>query len=274
MGEPDRAGQAPGSVGRCARPWLCWLTASLVGWAVLEAGAGVAFRGWPAESGGLRQAWARRNQAVGSRRVQRGWLGLVVQEVTPALASALGLPAGHGVLVVDVAADSPAAHAGLQRGDVIVRLSNKPVSRSGVFRNLVLRIAPGTSVHLTVVREGYEETVEAIMGKLPAPFEATVRLPEHPESLGMAISDLTPGLARRFDLPVTARGAVVTEVRRRGLAQAAGLRPGDLIQEVNRQPVRSARDFMRAVEQVQGADLLLSVDRGGTTGYFVIDRGG
>ncbi len=213
-------------------------------------------------------------QLVRRGRVSRGYLGVTVQELTPALARGLGLPAARGILVAEVAPDGPAAHAGLQRGDVNTAVDGKPVDDPGHFRNLVAGLAPGTRVRLTVVRDGRERVLEAVAAELPERGPRAASAPVPPDPLGLSVTDLTPELAHRLGLPPGTPGAVVAEVLPGGLAAEAGLRPGDVIREVNRQPVRSAREFARAVERARGQNLVLLIQRDGSTAYLVVERGG
>jgi serine protease Do len=113
--------------------------------------------------------------------------------------------------------------------------------------------------------------VEVTVGELPErpPAVAAVRAP--PDTPGVSVASLTPEVARRLGLPPTVRGAVVAEVRPGGLAAEAGLRPGDVVTEVNHQPVRGAEDFARAVEQARGQDLAVRVERGGSARYVVLE---
>jgi serine protease Do len=213
------------------------------------------------------------DQLVRRGRVTRGYLGVAVQEITPAVARGLGLAAARGILVGDVTADGPAARAGLRRGDVIVAVNGKPVDDVGHFRNLVAATAPGTRLRLTIVRDGREQTIEVAAGELPERGPASATAPARPDPLGVSVADVTPEVARRLGLPPGVRGAVIAEVLPGGLAAEAGLRPGDVVQEVNRRPVRSARDFARAVEEARNGDLVLLVNRGGSTAYVVVERG-
>jgi serine protease Do len=211
------------------------------------------------------------DQLVTRGRLTRGYLGVAVQDLTPALARGLKIDADRGLLVVDVAPDGPAAQAGLQRNDVIVAVDGKPPEDAGHFRNLVAGTAPGSRLRLTILREGRERTVEVTVGELPErpPAVAAVRAP--PDTPGVSVASLTPEVARRLGLPPTVRGAVVAEVRPGGLAAEAGLRPGDVVTEVNHQPVRGAEDFARAVEQARGQDLAVRVERGGSARYVVLE---
>jgi serine protease Do len=211
-------------------------------------------------------------QIVKGGRVTRGYLGLVVQEVTPAITRAMELSKA-GVLVADVEPGGPAARAGLQRGDLITAVEGQPVTDVGHFRNLVASTAPASKLRLTIVRGSREQTVLATVGQLedqepPAPPVAR----DEPGPLGIAIADVTPEVAAKLGLPADVQGAVVAELAPSGQAAEAGLRQGDVIQEVNRRPVRSAREFARAVEQAGERDVVLLVNRRGVTAYFVVER--
>lgn len=144
----------------------------------------------------------------------------------------------------------------------------------GHFRNLVAGAAPGMGARLTILREGGAQTVEVTIGELPERGPAAAAAPGRPEPPGLSVADVTPEVAQKLRLPAGLQGVVVTEVMPGGPAAEAGLRPGDIIQEVNRSPVRSAREFARAVEQAGIRDLVVLVNRGGGTAYAVIERTG
>jgi len=210
-------------------------------------------------------------------KVTRGYLGVSVQDLTTGVARGLGVAASRGVLIADVAPDSPAASAGLERGDVITAIDGKPVEDAGQFRNLVAATPPGTRVRLTLVRDGNkEQTADVAIGELTdraqaAATPASARAAAEP--LGVSDADLTPELMQRLALPRDTRGAVVVGVAPDGRAADAGLRPGDVIQEVNRQPVQAAKDFARAVQQAGNGDLVVLVNRNGSAAYIPIGRG-
>ena len=214
------------------------------------------------------------DQLVTRGRLTRGYLGVAVQELTASLARGLGLSAERGILVADVTPDGPAARAGLQRSDVITAIDGKPVDDVGRFRNLVAGTPPGTSLRLTILREGRERTVQVAVGELPdrPAAAAAAAMRGRPDPLGLSIGDVTPELIARLGLPRGLQGAVIAEVAPGGRAAEAGLRPGDVIQEVNRRPVRSGREFAQAVEQARDRELVLLVNRAGSTAYVVIDR--
>jgi serine protease Do len=211
-------------------------------------------------------------QLVRRGRLDRGYLGLAVQELTPAMARGLGLKTERGVVVADVVPEGPAARAGLRRGDVITAVDGKPVDDAGHFRNLVGNAPPGTPLRLTVLRDGGEQPVEVATGESPQRAPAAAAASRRPDGPGVSLADLTPELARKLGLPPGVQGAVVASVAPGGLAAEAGLRPGDVILEVNRQPVRGAQDAARALEQAGGRDAALLVNRAGSTAYVVMER--
>jgi serine protease Do len=217
------------------------------------------------------------DQILTTGRVSRGWLGASIQDLRPAMARSFGLAEAKGVLVGDVSPKSPAAGAGLQRGDIILRVNDRPVADSAHLRNLIAETPAGTAVTLTLFRDGKEQRIRVTMGEQPAERTASREGPapaEPAHALGVAVIDPTPELLRRLDLPSGARGALVREVQPGSPAQEAGLRPGDLIQEVNRRPIRSAREFGETVRQQQGKDLVLLVNRGGNTAFVILERSG
>jgi serine protease Do len=206
-------------------------------------------------------------------RVTRGYLGVSVQAVTPALARGLHVSAARGILVADVAPESPAARAGLRRGDVITAVDGTPVDDPGRFRNLVAGTAPGTTLKLTVLRDGGTAVLDVRVGEMPERGRAAAP-PAPGRDLGLSVSDATPDVARAFGLRPGLQGAVVTDVAPGSAAAEAGLRPGDIVQEVDRKPVRSAQDFVREIQQARGREVVVLVNRAGSTAYAVIERAG
>jgi len=215
------------------------------------------------------------DQLITHGHITRGFLGVAVQEVTPAIGRGLGVPAEHGTLVADVTPDGPAARAGIRRGDVITAVDGKPVNDVGHFRNLIAATAPGTKITLSLLRDRKEQTLEVTTAEAPqrprpvAERQAPSAAPDQPS---LSVADLTPELARRLGPAVPTSGAVVTQVAPGGLAAEAGLRPGDVIVELNGRPVRSAQDVQRELQQASGHDVVAVVNRGGTTAYVVIER--
>jgi Do/DeqQ family serine protease len=215
------------------------------------------------------------DQLLKGGKVRRGMLGLTIQQVTPDLAASLGLPNVRGALVSSVQPGSPAESAGLKRGDVITAINGAPVSDSNSLRNQIARTQPGTEVALTITRDNREQQLRVTLGELPADKTKAAAGESSRDStetgkLGISVGPLTPALASRLDLPGGAQGLVVTNVDSAGPAAQVGIREGDLIEEVNRQPVRSAADLQAAIQRTGARPALLLVNRRGDSLFLTV----
>jgi len=200
--------------------------------------------------------------------VTRGFLGIIIQDVTPQLSQAFNLGKRTGILVADVNAGSPAQAAGIRRGDVILKLDGTPVKEIGPFRNRIALLSPGTAVNLTVLRDGREQSVTVKIGKLPSNAAVAAGVPEAASKLGITVKNLTSDVAER--LGYTGESGVLIEgVEPGSLAALAGLRPGVLIQEVNRKRVRNVDDFRKAIEHAAGTGTILLLVRDGRFSRYV-----
>ena len=216
---------------------------------------------------------------VSDGKVTRGYLGVMIQPVTPDLAKEFKLPENTGALVGDVTAKSPAADAGLKEGDVIVEFNGKKVTDSRHLRLMASQTAPGTKVPVKVLRDGKEESFTVKLGELPAEGLAKaggrsggLRRSAQPDVLdGVTVDDITVQTRRQFNLPNRLEGAVVVEVDLSSPAAQAGLRPGDVILEINRQRVSNAEEAVRLSEEVKGDRVLLRVWSQGGSRYVVVD---
>jgi len=218
------------------------------------------------------------DQLVQTGRVRRGMLGVNVQGITSDLASSLGLSQVRGALVSGVTAGGPAERAGVKRGDVITAFNGAPVADSNALRNMVARTLPGTAVTLTVSRDGREQRIPLTLGELPAERDAAssrdgegARGAANTGKLGIGVEPVTPALAQRFNLKAGTQGLVVVAVDEAGPAAEAGIQEGDVIEEVNRQPVRATADLQAALRQTGTRPALLLVNRGGD-GLFLTVR--
>lgn len=207
-------------------------------------------------------------------KVVRGWLGVTIQDVDTDLSAALGLSSSEGVLVGDVAQGSPAERAGVRRGDVILQLNDKPVDSSAKLRNLVAMLGPNATVKLQIVRDKKPMTVSVQLTPLPAELLAK-RSQEDvpPKSLsGLSLAPLNAATRRAFGIPPTLNvGVVVTKVAPGTPAHDAGLRPGDVVVEINRQPVGSVEQAMMLYQRAQGR-VLLWVQRGNARTFLVLPK--
>jgi len=213
------------------------------------------------------------DQIVDHGKVERAYLGVNVQEVTPAIAKAMGLNGPAGALVSDVSPNSPAQRAGLQSGDVILAINGVSVAERNQLVMNVSMMNPGQTVHLKVFRDGQTREITAQVGLLPgqkverASREAGAT--ENQALEGVSVQELDARTARQAGLPANSRGVVVTEVDPGSPAAQAGLKEGDVIQEVNHHAVASADDLANALHKSNGESLLL-VNRNGNKWYLAV----
>jgi serine protease Do len=213
-------------------------------------------------------------------KVTRGYLGVMIQSVTPGLAKEFELKDQSGALIGEVTPKSPAEEAGLKDGDVVVEFKGKQVTDSRHLRLMVAQSAPGTKVTLKVIRNGEELIRTAKLGELPAEGLAKASGGggrswggggKGDALRGAEVADLDARTRRQFDIPATVRGAVITSVEPDSAAADAGLRPGDVIVEINRRNVTSADDALEFSGQTKGDRLLLRVWRDGGSHFVVMD---
>ena len=189
-------------------------------------------------------------QLISKGTVVRGYLGFVVQDLTPEIAQGLGLPPKtRGVAVPQVEPGSAAEKAGLRANDVVIALNGKPVTGANQLRNLIAQTPPGAQVTLTVLRDGKQVKLTATVVERPSE-EVLARgtQPALEARLGLQVTDLTDQLAQQLGLEGE-RGVVVTQVEPGSPADEAGLRPGDLIRAVRNRPVRDVATFSRLLAQ-------------------------
>jgi serine protease Do len=213
-------------------------------------------------------------QLVEHGRVERGRLGVTIQPLSPALAKTFGFSGQEGALVSGVADGSPAGQAGLRQGDVIVEYDGRQVERTGDLSRMVAATPVGKTVTVKVVRDGKEVTVSPTIARLTdKPDEAVASATTDPEKrgrLGVVVEPVRPETAREFATSEK-HGLVVRSVQDGSLADQAGIRSGDVITEVDRQPVSSVDDLRRAVDRHEtGTALLLLVSRDGSARYLTV----
>jgi serine protease Do len=207
-------------------------------------------------------------------KVVRGYIGVGIQEVTPDLAKAFHVPAEKGALVGNVDPNSPGGKAGLQRGDVITELNGQPIPGPNDLRLKIGTMAPGTSVHLKVDRNGESRDVNLTLGEAPAGKDAGNAgggTAENSPMRGVQVDELTPEIRDQLGLKPNVKGVVVTDVPDGSPASDAGLQRGDVIEQVNREPVSSVADYERLVSQAGKQAVVLLVNRAGTTTFIVVE---
>lgn len=215
-------------------------------------------------------------QIVEDGQVSRGYLGVMIQDVTPALAKEFKLKDNRGALVGDVTPRSPAEKAGLKTGDVIVALNGKPVVDSRRLRLEVARTRPGQTATVKVLRDGAERELKVTVRPLPG-SEEVAKAESHDISdsgtlNGVAVDDLSAEVRRQIGVPAGVKGVVVTQVEPGSAAAEAGLRQGDVIVEINRKPVTNAEQAIAMTEKAESKRSLLRVWREGGSRYVVVDE--
>jgi serine protease Do len=206
-------------------------------------------------------------------RVIRGWLGIRAQDVTPQIASSLGLQrSGEMAQVTEVAENSPAAESGVKTGDIILEYNGKTVPKSHDFPLVVADTPPGQKATLKILREKKEQIVSVKIGELPESDDAGQPTEARDPEMGLKVQRITPEAARRLGLSST-KGVLVVEVQPGTPADQVGLEPADVIREVNQRPVNNVIDFERAVRQARRGDrILLLVQRGDNAVFFAVKR--
>jgi serine protease Do len=223
-------------------------------------------------------------QLVKNGKVVRGYMGVTLQEIDADLATHFDLPTRSGALVAEVVPDSPAEKAGLQQGDVITQFEGKPVKDSRHLKLAVANYAPGQKVSAEILRDGKKKNVDIEVAARPSERSLARGYggdgrdfgPDESEDTGtlngVGVADLDPQTRREFDVPAKIRGALVTSVEPDSPAAAAGLQPGDVIQEINRKPVSGADDAVRLTERTETKKTLLRVWSQRGSRYLVVDE--
>lgn len=217
-------------------------------------------------------------QLLKDGRVRRGMLGVNIQNLTDDTAKALDLKDTAGVLVSNVRAGSAGEKAGLKRGDIITAINGEKIEDSNVLRNKVAGTLPGTEIRLAVLRDGSPQDLTAVLDEFdvdrsagPGQKESDDQ-PKQGESgkLGLSLQPLTPESARQLNVPAGTEGLVVTEVDSAGVAAEAGIARGDVIIEINRQPVKTVEGVQSALNSAGDKPILLLVARGSQVIFLTV----
>ncbi|MBI5469592.1 MAG: DegQ family serine endoprotease [Deltaproteobacteria bacterium] len=206
--------------------------------------------------------------------VTRGWIGVSIQELTPELALSFGLKEPNGVLISSVTPGDPAEKAGLKAGDIVVGFNGKTITDLSDLPRTVASTPPGKTVEVKVIRDGKEKSflikvgTKAEEGVREKPSEEKELAPD--ERLGFSVQPITPEIAKRLGLK-DPEGLIVSAVKPDSPAGSAGLRRGDVVKEVDRKPVKSMKDYERAISATEKKDVvLLLILRGNNTIYVVL----
>lgn len=217
------------------------------------------------------------DQLMKTGKVRRGMLGVTIQSVDADLAQSLNLPSARGAIVTSVSNGGPADKAGLKRGDVITAVNKQSVTDNNKLRNIVASLPPGSNVEVTALRNGRDQNFEVALAELPDrptpdSEDESTNNPNAAGSgkFGMTVQPLSAESAQRFGLDADDQGLLVTRLDPAGSAADAGIRQGDLIQEVNRQRVKTVAEFSAAIQRSGAKPALVLVKRRNAVIYLTL----
>jgi len=215
-------------------------------------------------------AKAAMDSLISKGKVVRGWLGVSIQSLTPELAKQFELTDDKGVLVGDIVEDSPADKGGLQRGDIIVEVRGKKIDDPNQIRNMVAGIEPGQKIEMKIIRENKPITKSLTVSELPTDVQKPAK-GEYGNLLnGVSVQELTPEFIERFDIPKKLKGVIVAEVDENSPAFGI-IKPGDIIQEINKQSIASLKDYENVAGKIkQDEDVMLFIRRGEASKYITL----
>jgi len=216
------------------------------------------------------------DQLVQKGKVTRGWIGVTIQELTPELAQEFGLKKSKGALVSDVGKDSPAAKAGIMRGDVILEFNGKEVKDVSSLRNMVAQSKTGSEITLKILRAGKEFAVKVLIVELPREVAevSPERLPNDTEAkalTGLTVMDLSREIVRQLGFNKDEKGVVVVRVEPGSPADDAEIKKGDIIKELNKKEIDNLEDFNRITKNIKkNESVLLFINRSGKKYYIIL----
>lgn len=210
------------------------------------------------------------NQLKNKGKVVRGWLGVLVQDITPEIAEGMKLQGVEGALVADITAGGPAQKAGIKRGDIVVGFNGRKIAKVSELTNMVAFTAPGTQVELDLLRNGNRNDVAVRLGELPEEETASKNAGDFTEKLGLTVKEINPQTASRFNVEEET-GVIVTEVAPGSIAQESGFQTGDVVIEINKKSVKDINDYRKAVEALEkGKSALFLVKRDKNTVFIAM----
>jgi serine protease Do len=209
-------------------------------------------------------------QLKGKGKIARGWLGVVIQKITPEIAKSFGLKETEGALVSDVMEDGPAEKAGIKRGDVITSFNGKKIKDNEMLPRLVAATEIGKKAKVEIIRDGKPAGIEIVIGELPEDIPKASKKPEVEKDFGLVVQDITPEIAKHLNLKDRS-GVIATDVAPGSPAGDADIRSGDVIKEISRKPIRNMADFRAAMKNTNIKEgIVILVKRENTTFYTVV----
>ena len=203
-------------------------------------------------------------------KIARGWLGVVIQKITPEIAKSFNLKETEGALVSDVMENGPAEKAGIKRGDVIISYNGKKIKDNEMLPRLVAATEIGKKVKVGIIRDGKPLGIEVVIGELPEEGPKASKKPEVEKDFGLVVQDITPEIAKHLNLKDRS-GVIATDVAPGSPAGDADIRSGDIIKEIGRKPIRNMTDFKEAMKNANIKEgIVILIKRENTTFYTVV----
>ncbi|MBU2591351.1 MAG: DegQ family serine endoprotease [Nitrospinae bacterium] len=199
--------------------------------------------------------------------VTRGWLGVAIQEITPEMQKAFGLKTNNGALVGDVVEDSPAAKAGIERGDVIIEFAGKKINKATDLSKAVAETKPNNKLSITLIRNGKKKTIGVEIGELKDD-EPSIEAQRTESKIGISVQKITPEIAQSLQLK-SLDGVIVSSVDRNSSAYMAGVSEGQIIYQINRSNIKGVDDFNKAIANIKDGDTITILLRDGRSTRFL-----
>lgn len=206
-----------------------------------------------------------KNSLVRYGKVIRGWLGVTTQDIDAGIARSLKMATPRGVIVVDVSKGSPAANAGIRRGDIITAINGKVVQNSISMRFMVSEILPGTQAKVSIIRKDREFVIPVQAGDLSraAASGSSLTISNNRFLGGLTAREIDDAVRDSMNLSANESGVIITEIKRGSNADGTGLKPGDIILKLGRNDIKTLEDFKKATDSLTGRKLSMSILRGG-----------
>ncbi len=213
------------------------------------------------------------DQLRSNGKVVRGWLGVLVQQITPEIAESLGLQETKGALVADITPDGPAEKAGIKRRDVIIGFDDTEINEMSQLPKSVAATPPGTKSEIILLREGKKKKISVLLGQLPEIIAKKPKIEEKKDvenDLGLAVQEISPIIQKRLNLQ-DSQGVIIVNVRRASPAWNAGLRKADIIVEINKKEIKDIEEYKNIINKIkQDQSLLFLVRRNQNTIYVAL----
>ncbi len=213
------------------------------------------------------------DQLQSNGKVVRGWLGVLVQQITPEIAESIGLQDTKGALVADITPDGPAEKAGIKRRDVIIGFDDTEINEMSELPKSVAATPPGTKSKIILLREGKKKKISVLLGQLPEIIAKKPKIETKKDvenDLGLAVQEINPIIQKRLNLQ-DSQGVIIVNVRRASPAWNAGLRKADIIVEINKKEIKDIEEYKNIINKIkQDQSLLFLVRRNQNTIYVAL----